>query len=183
MKWIDECSNQLYSALTFQGGAAWRSHLKADLGRTKGIKALLDDHDDDALQRLMTNLGGHDMVATLEAFNAVAVVDAGGQVERQVHGLMEPRLRRAAAILFVHLRALARRPAAAPAKHLAVAAPGVPGVPGRQVADPHPRADGGPALRAASGKKHRHMTSAGRAAEVNPLPVDRIASEHPVDGV
>ncbi|MDH3737987.1 MAG: transketolase, partial [Alphaproteobacteria bacterium] len=72
MNWIDTCSNQLYSALTFQGGAAWRSHLKTDLGRTKGIKALLDDHDDDALHRLMTNLGGHDMTATLEAFNTVA---------------------------------------------------------------------------------------------------------------
>jgi pyruvate dehydrogenase E1 component len=69
MTWIDDCSNQLYSALTFQGGAAWRSHLKADLGRTKGIKALLDNHDDEALHRLMTNLGGHDMTATLEAFD------------------------------------------------------------------------------------------------------------------
>jgi pyruvate dehydrogenase E1 component len=72
MKWIDDCSNQLYSALTYQGGAAWRSHLKADLGRTRGIKALLDGHDDDALHRLMTNLGGHDMTATLEAFNSAA---------------------------------------------------------------------------------------------------------------
>ena len=72
MNWIDTCSNQLYSALTFQGGEAWRTHLKADLGRSKGIKALLDDHDDDALQRLMTNLGGHDMTATLEAFNTVS---------------------------------------------------------------------------------------------------------------
>jgi pyruvate dehydrogenase E1 component len=71
MNWIDTCSNQLYSALTFQGGSAWRTHLKADLGRRKGIKALLDDHDDDALHRLMTNLGGHDMTATLEAFNTV----------------------------------------------------------------------------------------------------------------
>ncbi|MCZ6593102.1 MAG: transketolase [Alphaproteobacteria bacterium] len=71
MKWIDDCPNQLYSALTYQGGAAWRTRLKADLGRTKGIKALLDDHDDDALHRLMTNLGGHDMTATLEAFNTV----------------------------------------------------------------------------------------------------------------
>ncbi len=69
MNWIDTCSNQLYAALTFQGGSAWRTHLKADLGRTKGIKALLDDHDDDALHRLMTNLGGHDMTATLEAFD------------------------------------------------------------------------------------------------------------------
>ncbi len=66
--WIDECPNQLYAALTYQGGAAWREHLKADLGSTQGINALLDAHDDDALHRLMTNLGGHDMQATLEAF-------------------------------------------------------------------------------------------------------------------
>ncbi len=71
MKWIDDCPNQLYSALTFQGGEAWRNHLKTDLGRTKGIKALLDDYDDDALHHLMTNLGGHDMAATLEAFDQV----------------------------------------------------------------------------------------------------------------
>lgn len=71
MKWIDDCPNQLYAALTFQGGEAWRSHLKADLGRTKGITALLDEHDDASLQRLMTNLGGHDMTETLEAFNSV----------------------------------------------------------------------------------------------------------------
>ena len=72
MDWIDNCSNQLYSALTFQGGAAWRKHLKADLGYTEGIKALLDGHDDLSLQRLMTNLGGHDMTATLEAFNSAS---------------------------------------------------------------------------------------------------------------
>src|SRR5689334_11351205 len=30
--WIDQCPNQLYSALVFQGGAAWRKHLLADLG-------------------------------------------------------------------------------------------------------------------------------------------------------
>ena len=71
MTWIDKCSNQLYAALTFQGGSAWRTHLKTDMGRIKGIKALLDEHDDAALQRLMTNLGGHDMTATLEAFDSV----------------------------------------------------------------------------------------------------------------
>jgi pyruvate dehydrogenase E1 component len=26
-RWIDACPNQLYSALTFQGGAAWRRRL------------------------------------------------------------------------------------------------------------------------------------------------------------
>ena len=55
--WIDNCPNQLYSALTFQGGAAWRSHLETDIGNVKGIKAILDDHDDDALHRLMTKPG------------------------------------------------------------------------------------------------------------------------------
>ena len=32
-RWIDDCPNSLYSALTFQGGAAWRQALLADLGR------------------------------------------------------------------------------------------------------------------------------------------------------
>lgn len=69
--WIDNCPNQLYAALTFQGGASWRAHLTEDLGDVKGIQTLLKEYDDDALQRLMTNLGGHDMAATLEAFASV----------------------------------------------------------------------------------------------------------------
>ena len=73
--WIDACPNQLYSALTFKGGAAWRQHLKRDLGDTAGIKALLDDHDDDALQALMTNLAGHDLKTVLEAYAAAAADD------------------------------------------------------------------------------------------------------------
>jgi len=67
--WIDACPNSLYSALTFKGGAAWRAHLKRDLGDSDGIRALLDDHDDPALHALMTNLAGHDMDAVLEAFH------------------------------------------------------------------------------------------------------------------
>ncbi len=70
-QWIDDCPNQLYSALTFKGGAAWRQHLKADLSGTRGLKVLLDVHDDASLHRLMTNLGGHDMETLLEAFHAV----------------------------------------------------------------------------------------------------------------
>ena len=68
-RWIDECPNQLYAALTYKGGAAWREHLKTDLYGTQGFKELLDIHEDEALQRLMTNLGGHDMEAVLEAFS------------------------------------------------------------------------------------------------------------------
>ena len=71
-KWIDDCPNSLYSALTFKGGPSWREHLKRDLGSTAGIKALLDEHDDGSLHALMTNLAGHDMESILEAFHAAA---------------------------------------------------------------------------------------------------------------
>ena len=71
MAWIDNCPNSLYSALTYKGGAAWREHLKRDIGGTAGIKALLDDHDDAALHALMTNLAGHDLETVLEGFGAI----------------------------------------------------------------------------------------------------------------
>ncbi len=74
-QWIDDCPNDLYSAMTFKGGAGepgvWREHLKKDLRGVKGIKAILDDHDDVGLHRLMTNLAGQDMEAVLEAFHGV----------------------------------------------------------------------------------------------------------------
>jgi pyruvate dehydrogenase E1 component len=70
-RWIDDCHNELYAALTFKGGAAWRQHLEADLGRERGIRALLRDHDDDALAALMTNLCGHDIPSILEALHGV----------------------------------------------------------------------------------------------------------------
>ncbi len=70
-RWIDDCPNSLYSALVFQGGAAWRRHLSADLGEEPGIEALLERHDDAALAELMTNLAGHDLETVLEAFEAI----------------------------------------------------------------------------------------------------------------
>ncbi|HYE52557.1 MAG TPA: 1-deoxy-D-xylulose-5-phosphate synthase N-terminal domain-containing protein, partial [Azospirillaceae bacterium] len=70
-RWIDNCPNQLYSALTFKGGAAWREALRRDLGDTRGIRHLLDAHDDAALGALMTNLAGHDLPSLLEAFHTV----------------------------------------------------------------------------------------------------------------
>ena len=72
LDWIDRCDNQLYSALTFKGGAAWRSRLRADLGDASGVKAILDDRDDAALQALMTNLAGHDVETLLSAFETIA---------------------------------------------------------------------------------------------------------------
>jgi pyruvate dehydrogenase E1 component len=71
-EWIDACPNDLYAALSFKGGAAWRAHLESDLGRNPAIRQLLDGHDDAALAALMTNLGGHDLEALCEAFRAAA---------------------------------------------------------------------------------------------------------------
>jgi pyruvate dehydrogenase E1 component len=70
-EWIDACPNSLYSALVYKGGEGWREHLHRDLNRYPGIRAILDSHDDAALHRLMTNLGGHDMASVLDAFRAV----------------------------------------------------------------------------------------------------------------
>ena len=70
--WIDGCPNSSYSALAYQGGAAWRSRLERDLGDTSGIRELLDEHDNGTLHRLMTNLAGHDLDAVRQAFHAAA---------------------------------------------------------------------------------------------------------------
>jgi pyruvate dehydrogenase E1 component len=69
--WIDACPNDLYAALSFQGGAAWRAQLLADIGDQPGIKALLARYDDEALAGLMTNLAGHDLGLLIDSFHAV----------------------------------------------------------------------------------------------------------------
>ena len=68
--WIDACPNQLYAALTYQGGAAWRKRLMADLGDQGPVSQLLDRRDDAALSTLMENLGGHCLASLCEAFDA-----------------------------------------------------------------------------------------------------------------
>lgn len=69
--WIDDCPNQLYSALTFQGGAAWRNRLMDDLGDQGDVAALLDRRSDQELSELMENLGGNCVLTMAEAFNAI----------------------------------------------------------------------------------------------------------------
>ncbi|MEN3385349.1 MAG: pyruvate dehydrogenase component, partial [Hyphomicrobiales bacterium] len=66
--WIDNCPNQLYSALVFQGGAAWRKRLNDELGDQGEVSRLIEKRTDDELARLMGNLGGHDLPAVIEAF-------------------------------------------------------------------------------------------------------------------
>lgn len=69
-RWIDECPNQLYSALTFQGGAAWRKRLLDDIGDQGPVSRLIESRSDEQLAELMSNLGGHDIPSLLEAFEA-----------------------------------------------------------------------------------------------------------------
>ena len=68
--WIEACPNQLYSALTFSGGAAWRRRLMDELTDQGDLTALIDRRSDDQLAALMGNLGGHDLPSLLEAFEA-----------------------------------------------------------------------------------------------------------------
>lgn len=73
--WIDRCPNQLYSALTFQGGAAWRKKLLDEIGDQGPVSALIDRRSDAELAALMNNLGGHDMPSLLDAFEKASKHD------------------------------------------------------------------------------------------------------------
>ncbi len=68
-RWIDECGNADFAALTYAGGAAWRERLLADL-TDPDTRALIAAHDDEALAALMTNLGGHCPATLVQAFDA-----------------------------------------------------------------------------------------------------------------
>ena len=69
-RWIDDCPNADYAVLTYQGGAAWRDRLRHDLAKDKAALKLIGAHDDEALARLMTTLGGHCMETLIDAFDA-----------------------------------------------------------------------------------------------------------------
>lgn len=70
-RWIDSCPNQLYSALCFQGGAAFRKRLMDEIGDQGDVSRLIEARGDDELLALMSNLGGHDMASLIDAFAAV----------------------------------------------------------------------------------------------------------------
>jgi pyruvate dehydrogenase E1 component len=65
--WFEELSNAELSALHYQGGAAWRARIEADLG--KKAATFLKEHDDAALASLFTDLGGHCMETLTQAFD------------------------------------------------------------------------------------------------------------------
>ncbi len=67
--WIENCPNAEFAALTYQGGAAWRARLLADIGAKTHVKTLLGTFDDEGLAALMTNLGGHCIESLVDAFD------------------------------------------------------------------------------------------------------------------
>ncbi|CAN5170000.1 pyruvate dehydrogenase E1 component [soil metagenome] len=74
--WIETAPNDLYAALSYQGGAAWRERLNADLAGEPKALALIAAYKDLDLAELMTELGGHCMETILEAFERASQDDA-----------------------------------------------------------------------------------------------------------
>ena len=74
--WIETAPNDLYSALTYQGGAAWRERLTTDLGDQPEALTLIGTYKDADLAELMTELGGHCLETLLEAFERASHDDA-----------------------------------------------------------------------------------------------------------
>jgi len=70
LNWFDDCDNDLFSALTFQGGDAWRKQLLADL-TNQASRDLIQTMDDAELVATMTDLGGHCLETVLQAFQDV----------------------------------------------------------------------------------------------------------------
>jgi pyruvate dehydrogenase E1 component len=68
--WIDACPNDLYSALMFRGGTAWRERLSDEIGDQGEVSALLARRSDEELAVLMANLGGHCVGSLLDQFES-----------------------------------------------------------------------------------------------------------------
>jgi pyruvate dehydrogenase E1 component len=74
--WIETAPNDLYAALSYQGGAAWRERLAADLAKDADALNLIAGYKDGDLAELMTELGGHCLETLLEAFETAGHDDA-----------------------------------------------------------------------------------------------------------
>jgi pyruvate dehydrogenase E1 component len=69
--WISDCPNQLYSALMFQGAKAWKKRLQQDIGKNKNVRALINSYNDEDLEALMANLGGHCLATIIKEFSKI----------------------------------------------------------------------------------------------------------------
>ena len=68
LNWIDNCPNDLYSALSYLGSKGWRDHLNNDLKNDKDALKIISSLNDEDLNETMSNLSGNDVEAVLEAF-------------------------------------------------------------------------------------------------------------------
>jgi pyruvate dehydrogenase E1 component len=66
--WFEQLPNAELSALHYQGGAAWRARISAELG--KSAASFLKEYNDAALALVFTDLGGHCMETLTQAFDA-----------------------------------------------------------------------------------------------------------------
>ena len=66
--WLESLPNADLSALHYQGGAAWRARIVADLG--EAAAGFLEGRDDASLASLFSDLGGHCLESLVEAFDA-----------------------------------------------------------------------------------------------------------------
>ena len=70
-KWIDDCPNQLYSALVYEGGAVFKKRVLDDIGDQSVVSHLIDKRSDDEFLALMANLGGHCVPTLCETFENI----------------------------------------------------------------------------------------------------------------
>ncbi|MAH88904.1 MAG: transketolase [Pelagibacterales bacterium] len=69
LKWIDDCPNDLFSALTYQGGKDWRNTLLEEFKEDKKTIKLIQSFNNEELNELMTNLAGHDIESLENSFS------------------------------------------------------------------------------------------------------------------
>ena len=70
-KWIDDCPNQLYSALIYEGGKAFKKRVLDDIGDQSVVSNLLNKRSDEEFLELMANLGGHCVPTLCEVFKNI----------------------------------------------------------------------------------------------------------------
>ena len=70
-KWIDDCPNQLYSALIYEGGANFKTRVLDDIGDQSNVSKLINKRSDEEFLELMANLGGHCINTLCDAFKNI----------------------------------------------------------------------------------------------------------------
>ena len=70
-KWIDDCPNQLYSALIYEGGTTFKQRVLDDIGDQNIVSQLINKRTDEEFLDLVANLGGHCVYTLCDAFKNI----------------------------------------------------------------------------------------------------------------